>query len=132
MDARIARCYRGIDPFEKFPAGHAPVSRKEARKLIGALEKLVKTPPFGSRYPTGRRRVAGKRTVYEVKMLMYLEALSSDSRAQPLFVITKQDQRMLQQRDGTSLWPENPYKSSRMSTESEGEQNTLQTESDSD
>ena len=73
MQRRIERCYGEIDPFLKFPAGHAAVHQDEAKALVDALIQLVFEPPQFSRYPTGRRRSACMPTVYEVKMMMYLE-----------------------------------------------------------
>ena len=129
MDHRIERCYRKINPFTLFPAGHGAVKLATANKYIGALAVLVLHPPFGSRYPTGRRRVAGKPTVYEIKMLLYLEALRVDPKASPPHAPTKDDRFMLDARDGSRRWECNPFeKYIGFMTESD---DGLKTESDS-
>ena len=109
MQKRIERCYGEFNPFVKFPLGHAPVARASVQAGINKLLRLVYEPGPRVRYPTGRLRIAGAPTVYEVKMLFYLQALSVRPRAKPRYVKEWNDHHMLVSREAEVQWPRNPY-----------------------
>ena len=109
MQARIAACYSEINPFVKFPKGHAPADKAEVEALIDELVRLVYAPGSGVRYPTRRHRIVGLPTVYEVKMMFYLEALIANPSADPRYEPEKNDHHMLIARDGGCRMPKNPY-----------------------